>query len=57
MQRAFRVVIASSIVAIAAVAGPQAATPADAACGVSINRIYYDSPGSDTGSNTSLNAE
>jgi hypothetical protein len=36
-----------------AVAGPaQAATPA-----VEVNKVYYNSPGSDTGSNTSLNAE
>ncbi|HEY7273864.1 MAG TPA: lamin tail domain-containing protein [Actinoplanes sp.] len=35
------------------VAGPaQAATPA-----VQITKVYYNSPGSDTGSNTSLNAE
>jgi len=33
------------------------ATPAHAAPGVNIYRVYYDSPGSDTGSNTSLNAE
>ena len=36
-----------------AVAGPaQAATPA-----IMITKVYYNSPGSDTGSNTSLNAE
>ena len=35
------------------VAGPaQAATPA-----VQITKVYYNSPGTDTGSNTSLNAE
>jgi hypothetical protein len=31
-------------------------TPA-AAGAIKINRIYFDSPGSDTGSNSSLNAE
>ncbi len=33
------------------------ATPAEAASPVQIYKVYYDSPGSDTGSNTSLNAE
>jgi hypothetical protein len=33
------------------------ATPAQAASPVLISTIYYDSPGKDTGSNTSLNAE
>ena len=33
------------------------ATPAHAATGVNIYRVYYDSPGSDSGSNSSLNAE
>jgi hypothetical protein len=30
---------------------------ADAASGLQFQKVYYDSPGSDTGSNTSLNAE
>ncbi|MCW2916029.1 MAG: hypothetical protein JWN52_4097 [Actinomycetia bacterium] len=33
------------------------ASPAEAASAVQIYRVYYDSPGSDTGSNSSLNAE
>ena len=33
------------------------AGPAQAAPAVKISKIYYNSPGSDTGSNTSLNAE
>ncbi len=33
------------------------AAPAHAAGGVKISRVYFDSPGSDTGSNTSLNYE
>lgn len=37
--------------------GLAVAAPADAAGGVIIYRAYYDSPGSDTGSNSSLNAE
>jgi archaellum component FlaF (FlaF/FlaG flagellin family) len=34
-----------------------AATPAQAATAVKISRIYYNSPGTDTRTNTSLNAE
>ena len=33
------------------------AAPAQAATAIQITRVYYNSPGSDTGSNTSLNAE
>jgi Lamin Tail Domain len=33
------------------------AAPVSAAGGIQIKEIYYNSPGSDTGSNTSLNAE
>jgi lamin tail-like protein len=32
-------------------------TPAQAGLGIVISKIYYDSPGSDGGSNTSLNGE
>lgn len=31
--------------------------PAEAASSIQVYKIYYDSPGSDSGSNTSLNAE
>ncbi|MGW7369432.1 lamin tail domain-containing protein [Streptomyces sp. NPDC054841] len=50
---------ATSAAAVAAVVagGLLTATPAQAAGGVSIYRVYYNSPGSDTGSNTSLNGE
>jgi len=42
----------------ALVIGCVAATPAEAATPpVKITRVYYDSPGSDRGGNTSLNAE
>lgn len=34
-----------------------AVTPAQAAGGIIIRKAYWDSPGSDTGSNSSLNAE
>ena len=43
------------LLALAPLAG--AASPAHAATGVNIYQASYDSPGSDTGSNTSLNAE
>src|SRR6266545_1831471 len=57
MITAFRLVMASSVLAAALVAAPQLAQTAQAACGVSIYRIYYNSPGTDTGTNTSLNGE
>ncbi|MER6627714.1 lamin tail domain-containing protein [Streptomyces sp. NPDC000987] len=37
--------------------GTLLSSPAEAAGSVHIYEVYYDSPGSDTGSNTSLNAE
>src|SRR5215218_5245707 len=44
-----------------ALSGVAAATinpvSADAASAIQITKVYYNSPGSDTGSNTSLNAE
>jgi hypothetical protein len=43
--------------ALSTVASLTLATPAQAGLGVVISKIYYDSPGSDTGSNSSLNAE
>ena len=48
------------IAAFAALAGTVALRPAGAAAATScvkINKIYYDSPGADTGSNGSLNDE
>ncbi|MGW0992932.1 lamin tail domain-containing protein [Streptomyces sp. NPDC002523] len=41
----------------ALLAGTLLSTPAEAAGGVRIHRVWFDSPGRDTGSNTSLNAE
>lgn len=41
--------------ALVATLGVQA--PVDAAGGLRITKVYFDSPGSDTGSNLSLNAE
>ena len=48
---------ASLLFAGAFAAAPVTAPPVEAASCVSISRVYFDSPGSDTGSNTSLNAE
>jgi hypothetical protein len=52
-----RLLVASSLLAAVSAVAPQVAFPARAACGVSIYEIYYDSPGTDTGSNSSLNGE
>jgi hypothetical protein len=57
MSRLIRVAIAGLLLSATVVLAPSAARPVAAACGVSIYRIYYDSPGSDTGANSSLNAE
>jgi hypothetical protein len=51
----FGALIAAAIVP--AVLVPAAAGPADAASAVRISAVQYDSPGSDTGSNYSLNGE
>ena len=57
MVRALRVVMVAALLAVGFnVAGPNA-READAASCVKIYRIYYDSPGTDSGSNTSLNGE
>jgi Lamin Tail Domain len=52
-----KAVMALITVAAAALVGALGAVPAQAAGGVIIYRAYYNSPGSDTGTNASLNAE
>jgi hypothetical protein len=52
-----KVVMAAVSVAAAALVGVAVAAPAEAAGGIMIYKAYYNSPGSDNGSNTSLNAE
>jgi Lamin Tail Domain len=55
-----RRIVVAVITAITAVAGIVAIQPQQASAAsycLSIYRIYYNSPGTDTGSNTSLNAE
>ncbi|MCO5994566.1 lamin tail domain-containing protein [Actinoallomurus rhizosphaericola] len=49
--------IAGITAALAVAATLSSALPAEAASTVRIYRVYYDSPGSDNRSNTSLNAE
>lgn len=51
-----RVAVTTAAVLVAATTA-LAATPAQAAGSVHLTKIYYNSPGSDTRSNTSLNAE
>src|SRR4051794_22307768 len=50
-------VAAAAFIAVSFVASPINADQAAAAGCVEIYRVYFDSPGSDYGSNTSLNAE
>jgi hypothetical protein len=57
MVRTLRVLLAAAFMAFAINLAPQAAGTADAAGCVKIFRIYYDSPGTDGGSNLSLNGE
>ncbi len=57
MKRHLIALSVSLLVAGAVSAAPMTAQPVEAAPCVSIYRVYFDSPGSDTGSNTSLNAE
>jgi hypothetical protein len=52
-----KVILALVAVVAAALAGVVVTAPASAAGGVILYRAYYNSPGSDTRSNASLNAE
>lgn len=52
-----RKLLVAGAAAVAVAGGVLVATPAEAASAVQIYRVYYDSPGSDRGSNTSLNGE
>jgi Lamin Tail Domain len=57
VKRLSFVLAASLLLGGAAAVSPTVAPAADAAGCVSIYRVWFDSPGSDYGSNTSLNAE
>ncbi|GAA4156499.1 lamin tail domain-containing protein [Actinomadura keratinilytica] len=52
-----RILTTGAAALAAAVATGVLAAPAEAASAVQIYRVYFDSPGKDTGSNKSLNAE
>lgn len=52
-----KLVMAAASVLVAVLVGVLVATPAQAAGGIMIYRAYYNSPGSDRGANSSLNAE
>jgi hypothetical protein len=52
-----KLVMAAVSVVVAALLGAVVAAPAEAAGGVIIYRAYYNSPGTDNGSNGNLNAE
>jgi hypothetical protein len=52
-----KLVMAAAAVLATVLAAVLVATPAEAAGGIMIYRAYYNSPGSDTGTNASLNAE
>jgi len=52
-----KLVMAVASVVVTVLAAVLVATPAEAAGGIMIYRAYYNSPGSDTGTNASLNAE
>ena len=52
-----KLVMAVTSVLVTVLAAVFVATPAEAAGGIMIYRAYYNSPGSDTGTNASLNAE
>jgi hypothetical protein len=57
MSKVIRSVLIASLLAAGVILSPSSQSPASAAYCVSIYRIYYNSPGTDTGSNSSLNAE
>ena len=57
MIRQLSILTGGTIVALALAVAPATAPTAEAAGCVQIHRISYDSPGSDTGANSSLNAE
>ena len=57
MSKVIRSVLIASLVATGMILSPSSQPSASAASCVGIHRIYYNSPGTDTGSNTSLNAE
>src|ERR1044072_4759076 len=56
MSKVIRSILIASLAAMGMILSPSQPSASAASC-VGIYRIYYNSPGTDTGSNTSLNAE
>jgi hypothetical protein len=57
MSEAIKSVLIASLIATGVILSPSSQSSASAASCVGIHRIYYNAPETDTGSNTSLNAE
>jgi hypothetical protein len=57
MNKVIRSVLIASLLATGMIFSPSSQSSASAAYCVGIYRIYYNSPGTDTGNNSSLNAE
>ena len=57
MSKVIRSVLIAGLIATGVILSPSSQASASAAYCVGIHRIYYNSPGTDSGSNTSLNAE
>jgi hypothetical protein len=57
MSKAIKSVLIASLIATGVILSPSSQSSASAASCVGLHSIYYNSPGTDTGSNTSLNAE
>jgi hypothetical protein len=56
MSKVIRSILIASLAAMGMILSPSQPSASAASC-VGIYRIYYNSPGTDTGSNTSLNGE
>ena len=57
MSKIIRSILIASLLAAGIILSPSSQSSASAAYCIGIYRIYYNSPGTDTGSNSSLNAE
>ena len=57
MSKIIRSILIASLLAAGILLSPSSQSSASAAYCIGIYRIYYNSPGTDTGSNTSLNGE
>jgi hypothetical protein len=57
MGKSIRFVLVASLIVTGAFVVHSSRSPASAASCIGVYRIYYNSPGTDTGSNSSLNAE